>query len=1050
MKKSFRKRIFIWFMIVVLTFPFVSMHVSASSFVANAGEVNVGNEDVTELEGAKGDIKKKEDTKKKKKKKKTGKTEIDIYEEDSIDLTISTEENGEEEIVDEESFWEKIAEGLVNITGTLGTGVVAVVVEVVELIIRIVVFVFKGPLIGLVKFVELLLQALGVNSLFGIVLGRVASGKEVSFITFELTEGNVYGIVASLLYGFMASVFIYGIICKFCTALAEAAWYQDSSTARTKLKDALAGTGMQFLILAIAPVAINVAIYIRDVLLYLLLGFTNDMVKDSEFMGIVSFLAGTGDMMNPFRARAIMLDASFADVAIYCGTVVLSVVFFIIYVSIALTTMFMVATLPYTILRGKEAIVEWLTEFVAILMTPFIDLFMLLALLLFSRVDMVYAYVIGLEETYMVEWIIMIFACTYLTIRQQIKARFGAQKAVGAEGSGLGQAFMLMQGARALSSFAKGMSDANKQRKEDAERAREAEQEDEAQKEQEREFASKYGTYAEAKQKEDNIQKGMSVAKGEDEGSVEGKTEVSDIDSEGSTEERPDVTSSSVRSRRGAKATGIGKGIIAKRKQAREDMAKKDAERKTRHGLLASTASEASKRYNKLNSDIQQKKDAIAQMQTKNASLDRAIEEAGGRMTGEGRALYEEKLANQEQMAMAREDVASMTAEKEELERDLGSMRQMLGIKGNGKGAISKGEFEKAARLQAMADVNNFETPLFSGSLTSSQLAKLRRERASSTAQNMLYRSIGAVGGAMIAGSATTFMPGGVKAMALGSGVSLGGGIGDYIATANIPSGNGLSGVYASGVATQTDNVEFDIDFPINEALRYQRQSHVDMQGVTSGGAPMPQRISGLVSAQVPLSYSRSFMRLGKEAERDYQVDFSNVGLESTDRVFETIHGIYARGSDGAIQTSGMRAFADASEVLRMCAENMQYAEAFKAQYHISPTQMIENMDVLSNLYGTSRVVGNRTLGEGIRELERGVRNQFINDVAYASVPIAVKHGELGGLSEAEYQDQVYDSLRAFRDMTNTGTDVDFFDLLLGNESDEAKSILDRLRKTRF
>ena len=333
-------------------------------------------------------------------------------------------------------------------------------------------YLIGAPFYSLEQFLAVLGPNFWPTSLYGLFLGRVGSGGTVdsNLFGFELVKGNIYGITGSIVYSILASVAGIGIALKLIFSLANAAWSSGSSEARRKLKESLTYNLGSILLLSVVPIATYFACYIRDHLLFEVLKVTewasnldfsnrtsinplngiatngaSYMIAASRSMGF-----NNGHSYNPFLERAFDFSSgTFMDTIMYAGSVGLLLIFMFMYISLALDTMLSFAFAPKSILSGKQAFMGWIQHMVANILTPVMDMLILIVPLLVSSVareDSASYVGVGLIQ--------LVICFSYFPLRSSIRSKLGLQSAEKSEGMGMGSLMMSMGALRALTNGA--------------------------------------------------------------------------------------------------------------------------------------------------------------------------------------------------------------------------------------------------------------------------------------------------------------------------------------------------------------------------------------------------------------------------------------------------------------------------------------------------------------------------------------------------------------------------------------------------------------------
>lgn len=336
-------------------------------------------------------------------------------------------------------------------------------------------------------FIEVLLSAFGPNawpgSVFGLFLGRVGSGGSVTtnLFGFELVDGNIYGIAGSLFYTILATVAGYGLVIRAAGSIAGAAWSSGSGESRQKLKNSILYCAGGFLLIILLPYLVYIVEYARDILLYHCLkicenissinlnllegghgsylvggsldGIASDFMSAAIICGRSVIGSNVGSSYNPLLARAFdFTSGTILDTLLYDGSVILLVIFMFIYISLAFDTMFTFATFPISYIRGKQALSEWIEHMLANLLTPVMDIMIMMVPLMLGSMSMTSV------SNYLLVGLLQIVLCfTYFSMRSSMRARLGLRSAQSSEGAGIGSMMMAMGAFRMLGNGVNGL-----------------------------------------------------------------------------------------------------------------------------------------------------------------------------------------------------------------------------------------------------------------------------------------------------------------------------------------------------------------------------------------------------------------------------------------------------------------------------------------------------------------------------------------------------------------------------------------------------------------
>lgn len=192
----------------------------------------------------------------------------------------------------------------------------------------------------------------------GVVLGRLAQPGGVSYTSFDLSAGNVYGTVGATVYTVFRGFAYSGMFLVFLYLLARA-MFGSTPKAREDLKQGIYALAINYALIYLMPQITDIVIFLRDNLLYFVMQhLSND----------VSILNAMDDL---YKA-----DKSLIKAIVYTATVFASLFYIKDYVSIAIqeTVLFGFFCL-FTVLGTlkKKYLAEWCATFFSNLLVPLID-----------------------------------------------------------------------------------------------------------------------------------------------------------------------------------------------------------------------------------------------------------------------------------------------------------------------------------------------------------------------------------------------------------------------------------------------------------------------------------------------------------------------------------------------------------------------------------------------------------------------------------------------------------------------------------------------------
>lgn len=192
----------------------------------------------------------------------------------------------------------------------------------------------------------------------GVVLGRLAQPGGVSYTSFDLSAGNVYGTVGATVYTVFRGFAYSGMFLVFLYLLARA-MFGSTPKAREDLKQGIYALAINYALIYLMPQITDIVIFLRDNLLYFVMQhLSND----------VSILNAMDDL---YKA-----DKSLIKAIVYTATVFASLFYIKDYVSIAIqeTVLFGFFCL-FTVLGTvkKKYLADWCATFFSNLLVPLID-----------------------------------------------------------------------------------------------------------------------------------------------------------------------------------------------------------------------------------------------------------------------------------------------------------------------------------------------------------------------------------------------------------------------------------------------------------------------------------------------------------------------------------------------------------------------------------------------------------------------------------------------------------------------------------------------------
>lgn len=596
------------------------------------------------------------------------------------------------------------------------------------------------------SLISLLQDNIGA-SIDSIVYGRVGSGypNKVNIYAFELRKGNPYGVTAAVCYALLRGMMFVFLGVEFVFQLAKAAWSGQTAKSRDEIKSILPTLLVKFCAMMLMPYLLDVALYVRDVLLYGIKEVTGQMVAGGATLSL---------------SKAFLLNAersgTFVDAVMYLGTVVLTIYFVFIYVAVAIDMLVCFISFPFICVlhsRKKDLINGWVMTVFSNLMTPVIDAVLLLIPLLTS---------IMLSDVVKGVAVIQLVMCMLIIpARLRFKTLLGIQSN---ERNGFLGAMAAMTMARALASrikqgvgkIADAFSDARKSRA--------------------------FGELAEVDREEEEALLSGDGGKKDDPGAVQGggaddqdalhpgtdgadpKGDPLRPDDQAMGDDKVPGGVDGLREGADPEADSVqsGPGTDSFQEQAPTGNTKGDALRE-------------------MDQQMEQSQNTLDSLRMERAEMVQKDKQLRRQMLNHERGSEQYKRLERE-----RADAESRTAaidlkiakESGKLNR-LRSQSKELHAAFGMRNTPTQFEERRAAILQKRANIANFEQPEFRGVLSNEQMRNLYRNRAIANTAKAVVGTAGSIAGGAVLGSSAVFLGASGVAMAASGGIHVGGSIGE-------------------------------------------------------------------------------------------------------------------------------------------------------------------------------------------------------------------------------------------------------------------------------
>ena len=584
-------------------------------------------------------------------------------------------------------------------------------------------------------------------SLDSIIYGRVGSGQpnRVNIYAFELRKGNPYGVTASVCYALLRGMMFIFLGVSFVFQLAKAAWSGQTAKSRDEIKGILPTLLIKFCILMLMPYLLDVALYVRDVFLYGIKEVTGQMVAGGATLSLSEVF-----LLNAER------KGTFVDAAMYLGTVVLTIYFVFLYVSVAIDMLVCFVSFPFICVfhsQKKDLISGWISTVFSNLMTPVIDAVLLLVPLLTSL--MLSDVVKGVAVIQLVMCMLIIPA------RVRLKSLLGIQSN---ERNGFLGAMAVMTLTRALSARVKQGAGKIADAVSDARKSRMHGELAEIDREEEKALLSGDGRMKEnrssALEKENEIRTETENRPFVEAGDMQTISRNMDT-MEMSLDGMEDLKS-------GEKISDVDEHI------RKEEPNKTPAD----NIITGETKGDA---LREVDYQLEQSQSRLDSLRVQRSDLMEKDKQMKREMLNHKRGSEEYKKLEKE-----RADVENKTAEidgriareSEKLNRLRGQSKELHAAFGM-RNTPTMFEEKRSNILRKRANINNFEQPEFKGVLSNDEMRKLYRNRAIANSVKVATGTVGAVAGGTVAGASAVFLGASSVAMAGAGGIQVGGAVGE-------------------------------------------------------------------------------------------------------------------------------------------------------------------------------------------------------------------------------------------------------------------------------
>lgn len=288
-----------------------------------------------------------------------------------------------------------------------------------------------------------LLNMLGA-SLDNLIYGRLVS--DVALFTFGLENGNVYGIIGSIIYNILRGISLLGCMTVFMANISISS-YKQGRVAWDKLKESITIFLTAALLLVMMPYFLDVGLFVRDNVLYILANEAGKTLFGDSSTSIIAILRDAA-------------DESFLNSIMYLGSVILNIYFMLSYVGVALAMLIDFILFPFVIIKSffddRQALSNWVWEMVSCALVPIIDATLIMVPVYIG----VFASRVGLSGKSLAVAMLQILICASILPARDLARRTLGMQTNPLERAGLGaSAFVGAMAARGIGNAVHGISE---------------------------------------------------------------------------------------------------------------------------------------------------------------------------------------------------------------------------------------------------------------------------------------------------------------------------------------------------------------------------------------------------------------------------------------------------------------------------------------------------------------------------------------------------------------------------------------------------------------
>lgn len=297
---------------------------------------------------------------------------------------------------------------------------------------------FAGLFASLGYGINHILELLGFD-IDSIVLGRVATGKDVNFFGFELQRGNPYGVVGANAYSILRSLAYAFLGIELLYLIVVSIFSGGNAQRRNEFKSRVSGIALSFIALRGMPYVLNICIFVRD-------SFLKELNSTNGSVSIFDVFYGVFDKTSSSYDK----NSQTLIMGLLCiGASAIGLWFAYCYIGIALSVLVHFFLFPAVLCFGestKQRVSGWVGEVTSSLSTPLIDTVLL----------GVVGYIATLssnvwQDKIQISIVQLLVAASVIPVRELCKRILGFRDGGESIGlKGLGSAFLMMSAARSM------------------------------------------------------------------------------------------------------------------------------------------------------------------------------------------------------------------------------------------------------------------------------------------------------------------------------------------------------------------------------------------------------------------------------------------------------------------------------------------------------------------------------------------------------------------------------------------------------------------------